>query len=648
MQEYIDLLRKNEEWLMERILWYAQKYKFTKYTSTLKEAWRLSINGLSDSLISAATHFSEKIPELSPDEKYFNDPISQFGIIEAQKHRQRGITLEMFLGLMKYYRESYIDLIENSIKEEDKSSFYRDFTTRCFDRIEIAFCIEWTSHGNKDFIEELQDTNRKMTNEKNRYLTIFESSYVPMIFLDENLKIANLNQAASDLFTDFKISGSIYYSEHTSNHSLKYLNEQIIQFIKDKKKESGFEAKLNTIKGELLFHIKLKTMLDVSKKFIGSVIMLEDITERKLTEQALLESEERWKFALEGAQDGLWDWNLKTNEVYYSSQWKKMLGFEENEISNKLEEWSKRVHPDDLQDCYKDIQMHLEGKTSFYTNIHRVKCKDGLIKWILDRGKIVKYDDNGKPARMIGTHTDLTERMKIEEKLKEMNFDKDRFISILAHDLRSPFTSILGFLELLINNIDNYSIDQIEKQINFIYSSASNTYNLLEDLLQWAKSKAGKLSFKPKKLVFKDICQVSLNQLFAQASKKGISIQCSVNENIELWADPDMIQTILRNLVSNSIKFTHNNGHINIKAEKDKQNIIISVSDDGIGITKENQLKLWDISQSHKTSGTDNEEGTGLGLLVCKEFVEKHSGKIWVESEPGKGSNFKFTVPLNN
>ena len=131
------------------------------------------------------------------------------------------------------------------------------------------------------------------------------------------------------------------------------------------------------------------------------------------------ESEDRWKFAIDGSGDGLWDWDSISNKVYFSTQWKNMLGYDENDIGNELEEWSKRVHPEDLSQVYQDLNKHLSGEMDYYKNTHRVLCKDGSYKWILDRGKIVEKTEDGKPKRIIGTHRDVTEEIAIHNKIKE-------------------------------------------------------------------------------------------------------------------------------------------------------------------------------------------------------------------------------------
>lgn len=245
------------------------------------------------------------------------------------------------------------------------------------------------------------------------------------------------------------------------------------------------------------------------------------------------------------------------------------------------------------------------------------------------------------------------ERIKAEQTLMEneqiqikINADKDRFISILAHDLKSPFNTLLGFSELLSKNIKKYSVEKIESQINIVYEIAKRTSNLLDDILIWARLQTGRLTFSPQKQGFSDICEQVIDNLEMTASFKNISINYFAPAGITIHADKNMLNTILRNLVSNAIKFTNRNGQIDIYAELDEKEATITVSDDGVGISPNIIKQLFDHSQKITTEGTANEKGTGLGLILCREFVEIHKGRIWVESELGKGSEFKFTIPL--
>ncbi|MFD1293804.1 sensor histidine kinase [Lutibacter holmesii] len=232
--------------------------------------------------------------------------------------------------------------------------------------------------------------------------------------------------------------------------------------------------------------------------------------------------------------------------------------------------------------------------------------------------------------------------------LQELNISKDRFISILAHDLKSPFNGILGFLSLLTEDIHKFSIDEVEKIIHLINTSANSTYNLLEEILTWARAQAGKTPFNLENHNLSTICETIFNNLNIIATTKNITIDYTTLNGTIIYADKDMIHAVLRNLVSNAIKFTNHGGTINIYAKQHYSNIEITVSDTGVGIPANTTPKLFDISHKISTKGTANEKGTGLGLLLCKEFVEKHNGKIWVESELGKGSDFKFTIPTVN
>lgn len=229
--------------------------------------------------------------------------------------------------------------------------------------------------------------------------------------------------------------------------------------------------------------------------------------------------------------------------------------------------------------------------------------------------------------------------------LEKMNIDKDRFLKIISHDLKNPFNTLLGFSQLLLKNIHKYDRNKIEKQLKIINQAMSKTYVLLDDLVIWSKSQSGKLPFNPQKLNFNRICQEVIYSLEGGARFKNISIKLKENESINLFVDYNMMKTILRNLISNAIKFTDSNGSITIYSEKKEDEITITVSDNGRGISEEDKKKLWQASEEYSTLGTNKEKGTGLGLKLCKEFVEKNGGRIWVESELGKGSKFKFSIP---
>lgn len=235
-----------------------------------------------------------------------------------------------------------------------------------------------------------------------------------------------------------------------------------------------------------------------------------------------------------------------------------------------------------------------------------------------------------------------------EEILKGLNATKDKLFSIIAHDLKNPFSSILGFSELLIKNIGNYDAEKSGKFLMLINSSIKNTIVLLDNLLNWVKSQSGQLNFNPEKNDFSLIIQEIIEISNITASIKNISFNNLQSDSLEVYADQNMLKTVLRNLIFNSIKFTNHGGKIDIFATQNQKFIEITVSDNGVGISEESIKKLFNLETNITTTGTNNEKGSGLGLVLCKEFVEMHGGKIWVESEEGKGSNFKFTLPIVN
>ena len=376
-----------------------------------------------------------------------------------------------------------------------------------------------------------------------------------------------------------------------------------------------------------------------------------DITSQEAADLKLKESETRWQFALEGAGDGIWDWNAKTNEVFFSKQWKVMLGYDESEIGNSLDEWEKRVHPDDKEKCLQDLEKHFSEKSEFYQNEHRMLCKDGSYKWILDRGKVIDWDNEGKPLRVIGTHSDISNRKNIEkevirqnEELAELNVSKDKFFSIIAHDLRGPFSGFLGLTQMMDN--DDMPLEQMKQLSKLMHSSAENLFKLLENLLTWASMQKGTIEFNPKKYFLSEILNESIDVLYDFAKQKDIKILNQTSRNLEVTVDSIMLSTIIRNLISNAVKFSNRGGKVIVGAEEKNNQVVIYVQDNGIGMDEKMRNDVFKIDQKTTRKGTEKELSTGLGLLLCKEFVEKHQGKIWVESQVDKGSTFYFTLGL--
>ncbi|MCF6167294.1 tetratricopeptide repeat-containing sensor histidine kinase [Lutibacter sp.] len=234
------------------------------------------------------------------------------------------------------------------------------------------------------------------------------------------------------------------------------------------------------------------------------------------------------------------------------------------------------------------------------------------------------------------------------DNLKLINKTKDKFFSIIAHDLKNPFNSIKGFTELMIENSNEYDEEKKLKFLKIIKGSTLKASSLLNNLLIWANSQSGNLKFDPQKVELKQIVSNVISLLEIQAINKEIEIIDNIEKNLFVLADRNMLATILRNLISNAIKFTNQHGKIEVSATKKEGFVEISVKDNGVGILESEVKNLFNIEVKNSNVGTANEQGSGLGLILCKDFVEKHGGKIWVESEVNKGTEFKFTIPLAN
>lgn len=471
--------------------------------------------------------------------------------------------------------------------------------------------------------------------------------------------------------------------------------------------------------------------------------------------QELSNSEERLRFSLEGSGDGLWDWNIKTDEVYFSKRWKEMLGFKEDEIENSLDEWKNRIHPKDIEKVYADITKHLEGKSHAYRNEHRVKCKDGSYKWILDRGMIVSRDADGLAERMVGSHSDISKSKEYQHKIekyldiidinviysttdlkgtityasqafcdissytkeelignnhrlirhpempdtiyKELwetikageiwegeiknkrkdggfywvktkvapEYDaeknivayssirhditsqkaKEDFMANMSHELRTPLNAIIGFSSILNKKQTDAEHQELSSIIN---KSAASLLVLINDILDLAKIKSSHFSIDPYEFDAYTEFKNFSHQFEGLCNTKVLNYKVNLDDALQgiFFGDWKRISQIILNLTSNAIKFTPDNGTINVSGDYKDGLFILSVSDNGIGMNKETQDKVFEPFTQADGSTTRKYGGTGLGLSITQDLVTLMNGKIELESLEGVGTTFKVTLPL--
>lgn len=572
------------------------------------------------------------------------------------KH-QSAVDLNVFSHSILQWTTIILSLIAfSAIFAEGFGELYHHMVKTFEDNRKIQNSLEY---HNQQLISTKQELDKKVTefHDLNVRLQQSEDKYKKLVNFSPNI-IYWYSKLEGALFFSDKIKEVLGY-EPDGNLGIPGFWENLIHPEDQEKFKKVFENVVPEKQYELSYRVKAKdgdwkwmndTVSIISKKDDNIIFqgLLADISEKVETEQKLKDSELRWQFSVVGSEMGLWDWNIATDEVFFSKQWKKMLGYREDEIEATLEEWEKRVHPDELPFVKEALSKHLSGESEVYRCEYRMRCKNGTYTWILDRGKITSFSADFKPQRMIGTHTDINDRMLAELELKRSNATKDRFFSIIAHDLKNPFNSMIGLSELLNDNFDELDVKTQKKFISAVHEGILKTYDLLEDLLLWSRAQRNTIDFYPKPVDLQTTVEEVLNPLQMAAENKAIEITLDIKNQV-VQADNFMLAFILRNLIMNAIKFTPREGKILVESEqvrrRGEKSVKIAVHDTGIGIDKEYLQRIFDIGQNVSRPGTENEKGTGMGLPICCEFVKKHKGEIWVESMPGEGSHFFFTIP---
>lgn len=391
----------------------------------------------------------------------------------------------------------------------------------------------------------------------------------------------------------------------------------------------------------------------------------------KNTEQALSQSEDRLKLVLKGTNNGWWDWDWVENKLYYSPLWWNMLGYEVNELEPDPTLWQRIMHPDDRVRIDKEVHEIVNSDIVSYELNFRLQHKNGNYIPILSKGYILRAED-GSILRVSGSNMDLSEQKLTEDrlqslvinisetnkelfaqkeeiqiqsaKLEELNQFKDKLFSIIAHDIRSPITSLLSTLNSVKD--EALTIQDLYESLPELTKNTSNILELIDSLFGWARTQLGGAKVYPRIFLLDTIIDNEIDFFSTRAKEKKISLSKSNSPLINVFADKDMISLVIRNLISNAVKFCRSGDKIEISVKNLNDVVEVEVSDTGKGISKEMLDKLFTTGVV-STEGTSGEMGTGLGLMLSKEFVEKNGGTLYVKSEVEKGSQFYFTIPIS-
>lgn len=387
--------------------------------------------------------------------------------------------------------------------------------------------------------------------------------------------------------------------------------------------------------------LTITPIYDEYGKLINVSEIKRDVTQELRQEQAAKQAEAKYKSIFENSIEGIYQTSIDGKIITANKALLNMLGYDSMEEFQNIDVTTLYVNPDDRR-SFKTI-MDRDGKVIDYEL--RLRKKDGTKITVVENARAVK-DLEGNILYYEGMIQDITKRKEAENAIRSLNAQKDKFLSIISHDLRAPFNSILGFTEMLLDESIEFSSAEKKEFLLYIKNAAEQQLHLLNNLLDWSRLETGRIRFEPKPTSLKNIVDSTIVSLMGNAHRKNIELTSIIPENITVNVDESLTQQLFSNLISNAIKFTPQNGKVWVKyTEIEGDFVKISVNDTGIGIPEEDFPKLFRIDTKYFSRGTEGEEGSGLGLALCAEIVQKHGGKIYVESKINEGTSFYFTLP---
>jgi PAS domain S-box-containing protein len=482
---------------------------------------------------------------------------------------------------------------------------------------------------------------------------IFENAAIGIVIVDKTWHFIEANTKMLQMFGyTWEELAQLTPKEITYPDDISITAEYIQKLMARQMTSFQMEKRYVRKDGSLFWAITYIAVLtyDATGAVSAALAITIDITQRKWAEEALRRSEERFDLAMRGSNDGLWDWNLETNEVYFSPRWKEMLGYADHELKSHLSEWRNRIHPEDFSRVIAEVTAYLEKTFPIYQTIHRLQHHDGHYVWILTRG-IALWNEQGQPYRMVGTHTDLTMQKQIEAELRQAketaelaNRAKSTFLANMSHELRTPLNGILGFAQILLRD-RTLTTEQLE-HIKVIHRSGEYLLTLINDILDLSKIEAGKIEVYPVVVNFEEFITGITDLFRMRAQQKGIQFHYEVLSPLPagILADDKRLRQVLINLLGNAVKFT-SQGSVTLKIGYHHDKLRFQVEDTGVGIAPDDLATIFEPfhqvgNHQYKT------EGTGLGLPITKKLVEKMGGELRVESVLGRGSIFWILLEL--
>ncbi|MEN8119365.1 MAG: PAS domain-containing sensor histidine kinase [Bacteroidota bacterium] len=470
-----------------------------------------------------------------------------------------------------------------------------------------------------------------------------------MFFITDNDGIIQFISFGSKVVLDSSPDNIVYKLHYFDLFLSKYkkdIESRVFETIKKKERKTGqIPVKLNKQSTKKDLYLILNILYNKTGKLKGVFGELGCKNEKKEKEW-LVDIEKKYRQLIDNIPLGIYRTTIEGEIAFVNKGFLDIFHYKSAQEIKKI-----NIKEFFVDEFYRSASINDWVNEEHYVVEFQAYTKNKEVIWIKDEGRAIK-DLNGKIVYFDGILEDISLKKTAEDKLKELNISKDKFLSIISHDLKTPFGQFISATELILDKIHEYDTSQIEKLIGLLNEQAVQSYKLLENLLEWSRSQKGLIKFDPGPICLEAITEEIIDSLKQMATNKSISVTSNIKKGLFIYADKYMLSTIFRNLISNAIKFTNEHGKVTIssryfmqkKSLGDKM-LEISVADTGMGIRGEEISKLFRIDTASSTKGTNKESGTGLGLILCKEFVEKHGGQIWVESEVDKGSVFKFTIP---
>ncbi len=401
-----------------------------------------------------------------------------------------------------------------------------------------------------------------------------------------------------------------------------------------------------------VFELSLGERVDTYPPF--SVVVVRDVTEREAVKEALQDSENRWQHAISASTDGVWDWDLLTDHVFYSPRWLGMLGYGPSELPHHVSTFFRLMHPDDIPTVDVEVKRHIRGESEQYSVEFRLQHKDGTWRWILARGRILKFTEQGAPWHFMGTHVDITAQRHQEEQLRlaretaeAATRAKAAFLANMSHEIRTPMNAIVSTSHLLERTL----LDGEQKEfLQLIQGASRGLLGIVNDVLDLSKIEAGSLSLEQVSFHLPELMSVVGRTHGLDANRRGLVLSVNIAPDVPLHVvgDPTRLQQVINNLLANAVKFTQA-GRIDLQVEADPSGpytLRFSIRDTGIGMSNLVIEKVFLPFQQAEESTTRRFGGTGLGLSISRHLVEMMGGHLVVESEEGQGSCFSFTLPF--